>query len=788
MRLSLSQLSVVLAAAISLSSCGRCRADEPTAVAIFPAGGQRGTSVAFKVAGHYLHDHCEFRMEGAGIEALPQLSRCRSTVWFEGPVLPLPDSQQKEDYPVDHDGTVVIAADAASGVRWWRVATSQGVTTALPFVIGELPEIVEQEIEGEPIPELVQLPLTINGRIFPRQDRDIWTFEATAGQLITCEVTAARILSPLDSRLTLLDPVGNVVAIDDDTCGRDSRISFKAATTGRYQLQIEDADQGGLQHYIYRLTIKSGADALATYPLGARRGQTLSLESIGQLGEISTADITIPVDAPAHLPLPGNPELLLEISDLDEQQEQEPNDAPARAAVARPESVWNGRIQQPGDSDCWNIELQQGQAVEFDLRAARLNSPLDSVLSISDSTGKKLAESDDLAQGQPDSLLLFTAPAAGIYTVSISDRFPGRGGGAFGYRLHVRSATSLTPDFTLTSTVDAARVLRGSECKLKISAVRKSGFAGEIRLVATGLPGGVTCEPVSIEKGKSEATLVFKAATDAPVSLTPLMITGRSTEGDRQLERVVTIPPAPAALPSTPARTQFWLAVSVATPFKVAGIFETRYAARGSTFVRHYKIDRGGYSGPLTVRLSERQTRHLQGVTGPEIVVPADATEFDYAVFLPPWMEIGRTSRTCLMATGLVTTEDGRQHPVSYTSFEQSDQIIVLVDPERMSLQLPQSSLQAIPGSTVQLYFEVRRGSGVTGPVQVSLECPPHIKGLTSSPVQLAADATSGKLTLRFAEDSTGPWNMPLKVSARCESSGQLFSAESLLQVAAGLR
>ncbi|MGV2337591.1 MAG UNVERIFIED_CONTAM: PPC domain-containing protein [Planctomycetaceae bacterium] len=110
--------------------------------------------------------------------------------------------------------------------------------------------LLEREIEGEPIPELVQLPLTINGRIFPRQDRDVWSFDATAGQLITCEVTAARILSPLDSRLTLFAPDGSVLAIDDDTCGRDSRIRFKAVKSGRYQLQIEDADQGGLQRYI----------------------------------------------------------------------------------------------------------------------------------------------------------------------------------------------------------------------------------------------------------------------------------------------------------------------------------------------------------------------------------------------------------------------------------------------------------------------------------------------------------------------------------------------------------
>ncbi|MFM7057728.1 MAG: PPC domain-containing protein, partial [Planctomycetota bacterium] len=759
----------ILALTFVARFCGLCAADEPTAVSLFPAGGQRGTTTTFKVAGHYLHDACEFRMEGTGVQATTQLRRCASTVWFEGPVLPLPDSQQKEDYPVDHEGSVVIAADAAPGVRWWRVATSQGVTTALPFVIGDLPEITEQEFDGEPVPEQVRLPLTINGRIFPRQDRDVWSFDAAAGQVITCEVTASRILSPLDSRLTLFAPDGSVVAISDDARGRDSAITFRAAVAGRYQIQIEDADQGGLQHYVYRLTIEPGPDVLAVYPLGARRGQTLPLEFISQFDQSGRLDIEIPPNAPARLPLPAFPELRLEITDLIELQETEPNDAPGMATLTPMDAVANGRIMQPGDVDCWRLQLQQGQAVELDLRAARLNSSLDSLLTVTDAQGKKLAESDDLAPGQTDSSLLFTAPTDGTYTVAVSDRFADRGGAAFGYRLAARSAATLVPDFDVTSSLDAARVLRGGDVKLKVTVGRRHGFAGEIRLEASDLPTGVTCDAVTVEKTKSEGTLVFKAAADAPVALAALKIVGKSTDGERQLEHPVVILPPPATLPSTPIRDRFWLAVSVPTPFKVSGLFETRYAARGSTFTRHYQIDRGGYTGPLTVRLSERQTRHLQGVTGPEITVPADASEFDYTVFLPPWMEIGRTSRTCLMAVGMVTTEDGRQHPVSYTSFEQSDQIIVLVDPERMSLQLPQTSVQAVPGATVLLPFHVRRGSDVDGPVHVQLEYPKHVRGVACEPVVLAADQSSGNLTLRFTPDPGGPWNMPLKVSARCE-------------------
>ena len=41
-----------------------------------------------------------------------------------------------------------------------------------------LQQIVESEIDGEPIPTKVTLPLTINGRIFPRENIDVYSFSA----------------------------------------------------------------------------------------------------------------------------------------------------------------------------------------------------------------------------------------------------------------------------------------------------------------------------------------------------------------------------------------------------------------------------------------------------------------------------------------------------------------------------------------------------------------------------------------------------------------------------------
>src|SRR5262245_16940765 len=176
--------SSLVASLILLIGTGLAVAEPPVASYIFPAGGQRGKTVPVRVGGLNLLSRCGFEVLGQGVATAPRLERA-NTIWLEGPLLPLPDSQQAEDYPKDMAGQVKIAADASLGVRYWRVWTAQGATPAMKFMVGDLPEIVEQEIAGDPVPVEVRLPVTINGRIFPREDVDIWSFKAKKSQAIT---------------------------------------------------------------------------------------------------------------------------------------------------------------------------------------------------------------------------------------------------------------------------------------------------------------------------------------------------------------------------------------------------------------------------------------------------------------------------------------------------------------------------------------------------------------------------------------------------------------------------
>src|SRR3954471_24256021 len=99
---------IVCAAACLMSASAH--AEPPGVSHIFPAGGQRGTTVEFRVGGFYLHGHAGFRMVGDGVKAEPEV-KGEPTFWIEGPMILKPLSQGSEEYPKDHAGRVAIAPD-----------------------------------------------------------------------------------------------------------------------------------------------------------------------------------------------------------------------------------------------------------------------------------------------------------------------------------------------------------------------------------------------------------------------------------------------------------------------------------------------------------------------------------------------------------------------------------------------------------------------------------------------------------------------------------------------------
>jgi hypothetical protein len=199
-------------------------------------------------------------------------------------------------------------------------------------------------------------------------------------------------------------------------------------------------------------------------------------------------------------------------------------------------------------------------------------------------------------------------------------------------------------------------------------------------------------------------------------------------------------------------------------------------------FRKKYRIVRNGFVGPLVVSLSDKQGRHLQGVTGPVLTVPAGSDVFEYPVFLPPWMETGRTSRSCVMLTGEIE-EKGVKHTVSLFSNEQNEQVIAVVETGRLALEADVASLAARPGAGAEVPFRLRRGKGLVGPVKVELVAPAHVRGPRAEPVVVPADRSEGRLALRFGAGPLGPFNMPVLVRATLLEGGAPVVAEARLEI-----
>jgi hypothetical protein len=724
------------------------RADAPVAAYIFPAGGQRGTTVAVRVGGLNLNSKASFEILGAGVQAPAEVCRME-TLWLEGPLLPLPDSQQAEDYPKDYAARIAIDPGAALGPRAWRLWTAQGASGSLPFVVGDLPEIVEQESDASDAPpQPVTLPVTINGRIFPREDVDRWSFRLSAGTVLNASVDALRLGSPLDPWVEALDDRGIRCAESAPAADCDARLVFAAPRDGTYTIKIHDVNVKGGQAYTYRLTLATGPSIVAVFPLGGRRGTTVAFARDGVGLARPDCPIVLPTEGAGagpltvRLPFPDGGFAPLEIDDLPELLEAEPNDALPQAARLVAPAVANGRIQDAGDVDTWMVPMEQGQSYRIELRARRLGSRLDALLGVLDSTGKERARSETAPGLLGDPGLTFRAPDTGVHFIQVRDRFRSRSGMTLGYRLVVQPAPA--DDFRLFLASDTLSVPRGGTAKLKVDVERQGAFAGPITLTALGLPPGVSVSGTSVGPGARSVELTFKAESSAPIRSLPLAIRGRAEIGGTALERTAIRAPAPGL----PEIDSVRLAVALPTPFQIGGPVDYNWWPRGSVRHRRYRIVRNGFAGPINVQLADRQARHLQGITGPVITVPEGVEEFDFAVTFPPWMELGRTSRTVVAASGVVREPDGSEHEVSFSSPRAETQIVAVVGPGRLGLEVPRTSTAVTPGRTSEVPLRIARAEGIDGPVRVEIVASPWLRGLSAEPLVLDSAHEEGILRL----------------------------------------
>lgn len=120
------------------------------------------------------------------------------------------------------------------------------------------------------------------------------------------------------------------------------------------------------------------------------------------------------------------------VGDLPEFIETEPNSTPERAERITLPVVVNGQIAGERDQDFFVFAGKVGDVVVFDVMAARIGSPLDPVIAVTDARGRRQEVQDVRVGGDP--VVAFRVPATGDYRLHVANLGSG-GGPAYVYRI-----------------------------------------------------------------------------------------------------------------------------------------------------------------------------------------------------------------------------------------------------------------------------------------------------------------------------------------------------------------
>jgi hypothetical protein len=238
--------------------------------------------------------------------------------------------------------------------------------------------------------------------------------------------------------------------------------------------------------------------------------------------------------------------------------EAEPNETLDAAQDVPLDAVINGRIEKPGDVDCFKFNAKAGQRVVLECSADRIDSKLRAVLEVHDAGGKRLAANRGYTGIDP--LIDFLVPADGTYFVKVFD-LSYLGSPAHFYRLDIDTKPRVELAFPCA-------VMRGKTTKVKLygrnlSAREATKSSSELDCVEVEVtpPEAGRHEPVPLRLRPAQMTLdafayhypeshapVLMSVTDVPVVTAsdnrssdrarditaPCEVCGQLTDGDER--------------------------------------------------------------------------------------------------------------------------------------------------------------------------------------------------------------------------------------------------------------
>jgi hypothetical protein len=463
--------------------------------------------------------------------------------------------------------SVTIAPDATQGDHEIRLGTPQGLTNPMLFKIGQLPEVTKPAVKAikqqttvkekqmsvplfkvakDRVETPVTLPTVVNGQILPGTV-DYFRFPATKGTHLVIAASARELIPYLadavpgwfQATLALYDANGKELAYDDDFRFKpDPVLYYEIPADGDYVLEIKDSIYRGREDFVYRITIGEIPFITSIYPLGGPVGSTATVELKGWNLPTTKVVVDNQKRTPGTFPIFVRKDnwvsnfVPFEVDNLPECTEQKVNSQHRTAQSVKLPVIVNGRIEKPGDKDFFKFEGQAGQAFVAEVMARRLDSPLDSLIKLSDAAGKLIASNDDfedkgagLETHHADSYLRLTLPTNGTYYLEITDTSH-QGGPEYAYRLRLSAPR---PDFALRVVPSSINLRYGGTVPVTVYAVRHDGYTNAIAIALQDAPEGFKVNGSTIAAGQDSVKMTLTAPAMGRPSALQLNFVGRAT-------------------------------------------------------------------------------------------------------------------------------------------------------------------------------------------------------------------------------------------------------------------
>lgn len=477
----------------------------PTLTGLYPAGGQRGTTVEGFAIGSFDSWPVQF--------------------WTSSPLMTVTPGKDKSKL------SIKLSKDIVPGTYWLRCYDAQGASGLRPFIVGTLPEVMEVETnDTQAKSQVASLPVVINGKLNRNGDLDSYAVTLKKGDTLVASIESHHVLrSAADMVMQLTNASGTVIAQNHDYHGLDPQLNFTATETDTYYIRLfafpanpdSSIRYSGGELYFYRLTLTTGPFIDHALPLAisakeptvvrllgwnlGSQTQTgmLQLEdersvvyhsaaagqAAGRIEKWPVLDASLPLQTPINSTVPFC----------------------MTASLTRQQPVFQTRVT-----------LSKGRKYYLQALSQTLELETDPVLTVTDSTGKAVHKAE-AASLHADVMTSYTPASDGLFTVAVRDLH-----GRFGWRHHVLLRVfPAEPAYSISVDADRFTLTAGKHLDIPVKVTAQDGWKEPVQISLVDLPSNVKWKVQSTTIKDAVTTVTLRLENTVP-SNTSFRVVGQS--------------------------------------------------------------------------------------------------------------------------------------------------------------------------------------------------------------------------------------------------------------------